>query len=113
LSARPEVQRYARNVIHARDSEAVLRQVDRLDVLSATIARIDPDVCEAIAAVHGQRIELLFSTHGADDPKTVPLGQAEGAHERPFRTMALFSQDADDGQHAAERTANGTAMLER
>jgi hypothetical protein len=46
LFFRPNIQRDAGDFIHHRDSQAVLRQVDSLDVGAASIARLDPDIVE-------------------------------------------------------------------
>ena len=74
----PEVEGGGGNFVDHRIGQAVLCEVDGLQILFAAIAALDANVVEVLSAIDPELAFVFFSASGADDAAELPLSEAEG-----------------------------------
>lgn len=70
---RPKAQRDRRQFIYYRNCVAVLRQIDRLNVVTAGIARLDSHVVKLVCRVNDKLFDVFFSTGWTQHALKVPF----------------------------------------
>ena len=110
LLGRPEIERERDEVVHLRDRPRVLREVDRLDVAAAGLARLDADGRRACRSGTTGACWVLLEAGGAEDPLESPLAAAERAAEHPAGALHLAAVPArGDPRARLRRTGSGRA----
>ena len=99
---RPKIERNRGQFVDQRVGEAVLAEIDGLDVGAAGIAALDPDVGERFGSIDGQFGVVFLAASGADDTAEFPLAQAEAADQVSAGAVALWAKHARDWLAAAE-----------
>src|ERR1022692_4060092 len=90
---RPEIERDGREFVDQRDREAVLGEVDRLDVGLAGVAALDTDVGELCGGIDRKLGVVFLTASGADDAAELPFGEAETAEQAAAGAVALLAED--------------------
>src|SRR4051812_49213628 len=107
---RPQAQGDGGELVDHGDGAAVLRHVDRLDVVMAGVARFDADVRVLLGDVDGELFDVLLAAGGAYDAPEVPLRGTERADQRALAAVSHGSQDAHLRPAGADGTEKGRFM---
>ena len=109
---RPEVERDGGKFVHQRVSEAVLSEVDGLDVGAAGVAALDTDVGQ-LGRGEDRKLGVFFlAASGADEPAKLPFREAYTAKKAAAASVALLAQHADGRFAIAERAPRAGIALE-
>src|SRR2546423_12807532 len=111
----PEIERQRDEVVHLGDRARVEREIDRLHVPFAGVARLDPHRGFLLVLERGEEVRIGFAARGAADAREVPLPGAQGTVEEALRAVRLGEDLArgHPGQPSAEWAAALTAAAAR
>src|SRR5207302_3358428 len=109
----PEVQRNSCQFVDNRNRQAILGQVNRLEVAPAGVAGLHTHVRELICGVDRELLDRFFSAHGTAKSSVIPLRQAQRAEQGSFCTIPFRSQYPDHGLALTEWTNSGRSVLLR
>ncbi len=101
---RPKVERHGREFVNQRFGEAVLGEVNRLDVGVASVAALDADVGQFFGSVDRKLGVVLLAATGTNDAAEFPLGEAKTTEQAAAAAVALWPQDAKRGFAIAKGT---------
>src|SRR6266850_1615386 len=106
LLAGDDVEGGRRELVHHGLGVGPLREIDRLEVVPAGIAGIDPDPGDFLRLVPGQFLRPLLAARGAEHAGTIPFPRAEGTLEGPLPRggRRVLAQEAGQRAGAAEGT---------
>ena len=109
---RPQIERDRGEFVDQGVGEAVLSEIDGLDVGVAGIAAVDPHVGELVSGVNRQFGSILLTASRTDDAAKPPFAQTETADKTAARAIALWAQDAEGGLAIAERAERAGVAVE-
>src|SRR5882762_11368111 len=107
----PEVQRNGCQFVDNRDRQAILGQVNRLEVAPAGVAGLHTHVRELICGVDRELLDRFFSARGTANSSVIPLRQAQRAEQGSFCTIPFRSQYPDHGFALTERAHSCRLVL--
>src|SRR5207302_9970345 len=96
LLLRPQVEGYGEQVVDFGDGPRVDREIDRLDVPLARLARLDAGLGAGLGMEEGQLLGVVFAAARAANAHEGPLAAAERAAQIPQRSVRALL-------HAARR----------
>lgn len=99
----PKVEWDRSKFVNKRYREAILSQIDRLDICLAGIAALDANVRKAIGGINGKLSMILLAASGTNHAAELPLSQAESAKQIAPASIALLAQDSKRRFAIAER----------
>ena len=108
--ASPQVQRYCRELVHNRNRQSRLGQIDTLQI---GVADVHADVRDLRRRIICHLRFSFFSACRIVDSSKAPFMGAEHANQRFLCTVAFAPQYADDGLTAAERTRRRGSIYNR
>ena len=100
---RPEVERDGSEFVDEGVGQAVLGEVDGLDVGLAGVAALDSDVGKLGSGVDGKLGVVFLPAPGTYDAAELPFGEAKTAEQAAARAIALRAEDTERGFAIAER----------
>ena len=101
----PQIEWNEGEFIDERIGEAVFREVDRLEISTATVATLDTDVGKTFGAINRKLGAILFLASRADGAAVFPFSEAKTT-EQIAASVALLAQNAC-GRFAMAKRALG------
>ena len=99
----PEIERDGSQFVDNRDGQAVLAQIDGLQVGPASIAAFHADVGELGGGINRQLEMVFLFAAGTDDAMELPLAETESAEQVAAGSVPHLPQHAQPWFPAAER----------
>jgi hypothetical protein len=108
----PEVERDGSDFVDQRVGEAVLAQVDGLDVSVANVAALDTNVGKLGRGIDGKLGMIFLVAAGTDDTAELPLAEAEATEQIAAGSIAERAKHAECRVAAAERAQRVSVAFE-
>jgi len=100
----PQSERDGGEFIHLGDRQAVLGEIDGLDVPPASFAGFYADMLELRSHVDTQSLIAALLARRARDSEIIPLRRAKRADERPLGAVSFGPQNTRQGLRPTEGT---------
>src|ERR1700740_2680183 len=108
----PKIQGRGCYLIDDGLGEAVLREIDRFDVLFARIAALHPDVIEVLGQIYRKLLVVFLPTAGTDNSSKVPLCHAERADEGTASAVSLLTQNGESRLSSTQWASPGPLPIQ-
>src|SRR5579863_2011284 len=99
---RPQIQRDGGEFVHQGISQAVLGEINRLDIGMTGIAALDTYVGKLLGGVDRKFGLVFLATSGTDDAAEFPFAETETTDQVATRAVSQRAQDAERGLAIAE-----------
>jgi hypothetical protein len=108
----PEVERDGSDFVDQRVGEAVLAEIDGLDISVASLAALDANVRELGCGIDGKLGMIFLVAAGTDDTAELPLAEAEATEQIAAGSIAERAKHAECRVAAAERAQRVSVAFE-